>query len=114
MSTKFGFTKDCNNLKFKEIFTNNAKLKTVYIDIYANNPLDSSEQLILLLRTYEKNAIISNNNNRFIIMKDDRFNTYIMNILLSEITECYYEIVGNFYEFVIKIRNTYYKFSIIN
>lgn len=110
----FGFIKDENNSQFKNFFKNNLKLKEIHIDIYPNNPMLSSSEFMLLLRTSEKNAIISNDGNRLILKKNDQFETYFMNILFSNIKECFLNIVENCYEFIVGVKNTYYKITVFN
>ena len=112
---KFGLTNDSDKSKLKEMFKDNSKLREVHIDIYPDNPLDVSPMpFMLLLRTIEKKAVVENRDSRFIIKKNDRFNTYIMNVLLSEITECYYEISEGCFEFILKIQNVYYRITVLN
>lgn len=114
--TKFGFEKDKNNNKLKEILRNDVILKEAYIEIYPDNPLAySSAPFMLLLRTIEKNIVISNDNERLIFKKKiDNYDTCIINILLSEITRCYYKICDNYSEFIVNIQNIYYKITIFN
>ena len=104
---KFGLNKDINNLKLKEVFKNNIKLKEIHIDLYPENPLVTSKSpFMLLLRTIEKNAIVSNNEDRIILKRNDSCNTFFVNMLLSEVSECYYKNdFNNYYEFIIKIQN---------
>lgn len=114
---KFGFIKDESNLlKLKEVFKDNVKLKEVHIDTYTENPLiASSAPFMLLLRTIEKKTIVSNDENRLILRKVvDKFETYFMNILFSEITECYYKDTDVYFEFIINIQNIYYRITIFN
>lgn len=113
---KFGLTKDVNNLKLKEVFKDNIKIKEIHIDIYSENPLITSKTpFMLLLRTIEKNIIISNDDDRIVLKRNDKYGTYFMNILISEITECYYKnIYDNSFEFILNIQNIYYKISILN
>lgn len=109
-----GFIKDEGNLRFEKIFTNNKKLKEMHIDIYPDNPLRTSNPFRLLLRTIEKDVMISNDRSRLILRKNDRFKTYIMNILLSDIKECFVEVVDNYSEFIINVQNIYYKITVLN
>lgn len=114
---KFGFIKDESSLlKLKEIFKDNVKLKEVHIDTYTENPLiASSAPFMLLLRTIEKKTMVSNDENRLILRKVvDKFETYFMNILFSEITECYYKDTDVYFEFIINIQNIYYRITIFN
>ena len=112
---KFGLNKDINNLKLKEVFKNNIKLKEIHIDLYPENPLVTSKSpFMLLLRTIEKNAIVSNNEDRIILKRNDSCNTFFVNMLLSEVSECYYKNdFNNYYEFIIKIQNIYYRIIVI-
>lgn len=115
--TKLGFTKDENDtIKLKEIFKDDVKLKEIHIDVYPTNPLvSSSAPLMLLLRTIEKKILVKNNGNRLVLKKKvDGFDTYIMNILFSEITECFSKISNGYYEFILNIQNIYYRITILN
>lgn len=113
---KLGFVKDENNTKLNEIFKDNAKLKEVHIDCYPTNPLiSSSTPFMLLLRTIEKKMLVKNSGNRLVLKKVvDRYDTYFMNVLFSEITECYYQGSNGYYEFILNIQNIYYKITVCN
>ena len=111
---KFGFTKDENNLKLKEAFKNESTLKQVHIDIYSESPLESSSSFMLLLRTSERNVNILNDNNRIILKKNDTYKTQFMNVLFSEIKECFVRITEGYFDFILKIQNIYYKVTILN
>lgn len=112
---KFGLTKDENNSKLKEVLKDNIRLKAIHIDAYPENPLvASSAPFILLLRTIEERATIENDGNRLILKRDDKFKTYFMNVLFSDITDCFYEILDDHSEFILKIQNIYYRITIIN
>lgn len=103
-------------LQLKDFFKNDLKLKEIHIDIYQNNPLAaSSSPFMLLLRATENNAVVSNDGNRLILMKNDCFGTYFMDILFSEIKECqcifsHY----NHYEFILNIQNIWYRITVFN
>ena len=112
---KFGLTKDSNNSKLKEVFENNIKLKQIHIDIYPENPLiTSSAPFMLLLRTIEKNVIVSNDEDRLILKSGNNYETYILNILLSKIEECFYKVYDDYSEFIFNIQNIYYRLIILN
>ena len=111
---KFGFVKDENNSMLKEVFTNNIKLKEIHIDIYPDNPLQSSTTFVLLLRTSENNVVISNDDNRLVLNKNDKYKKQLMNILFSKITDCLFKVSDNCYEFIINVQNIYYKITILN
>lgn len=112
---KFGFIKDENNLKLKEVFKDNVKLKEIHIDAYPENPLiTSSSPFMLLLRTIEKRVIVKNYGHRLVLKKNDKSDTRFMNVLFSEITECCYKIFDGYSEFILKIQNIYYKITIFN
>ena len=113
---KLGFTNDEQNMKLNEVFKDNVKLKEVHIDIYPTNPLVSSPTpYMLLLRTIEKKMLVKNSGNRLVLKKNiDGYDTYFMNILLSEIKECYYKYSDGFSEFVLNIQNIYYKITVFN
>lgn len=113
---KFGLIKDEGNAKLKEIFRNNARLKEVHIDIYPESPLvSSSKPFMLLSRTIEKNIIVLIDENRIILKDDSKWGTYFMNILSSEITDCcYQELYNEYFEFIFKVQNIYYRAIIFN
>lgn len=113
---KFGLTTDKENSKvIKDTLKDGIRLKEVHIDIYPDNPLvNSSTPFLLLLRTIERSISVTNDGNRLIFKKNDDNNTCIMNVLFSEMTECYYNVQGNYFEFILKIQNTYYRITIFN
>lgn len=113
---KLGFVKDENNTKLNEIFKNNAKLKEIHIDVYPTNPLiSSSTPFMLLLRTIEKKMLVKNSGTRLVLKKRiDNFDTYFMNITLSEINECYYKSIDGYSEFILNIQNIYYRITVFN
>lgn len=112
---KFGFIKDENNFQLKEILKNNFKLKEIHIDVYPENPLTSStKSFMLLLRTIEKNAVVLNDGDRLILSKNDKYNTCFMNVLFSNITECYYKTLDECFEFILNIQNIYYRVTVLN
>ena len=111
---KFGFIKDKNNSQLKEAFKNNLKLKEVHIDIYPDNPMLSSTNFMLLLRTSENNAITANDGDRLILKKNDKYGTHFMNILFSNVTECFLKISDGYKEFILNVQNIYYKITILN
>lgn len=113
---EYGYCEDKDNFQLKYILKDNIKLKKIYIDIYSENPTDSIHptMFMLLLRTFEKGVLVSNNDNRLILKKNDRDKTYIMNILFSKIKWCFFKVDGNFSEFIFNIQNIYYKLTIIN
>lgn len=110
---KFGLTKDEKNLQLKKVFKDNIKLKEIHIDIYPENPLcTSSKPFMLLLRTIENKITVINDDNRLILC--DKFETYLMNILFSEIKECYYKDFSDYVAFILNIQNIYYQITIFN
>lgn len=113
---KLGFIKDEDNAKLNETFKDNTKLKEIHIDIYPTNPLVSSPiPYMLLSRTIEKKMLVKNSGNRLVFKKDiDGYDTYFMNVLLSEIKECYYKSSDGFSEFILNIQNIYYKITVFN
>ena len=109
----FGFIKDENNLKLKELLNRNIKLKELHVDVYSNNPLDTtSSSFTLLLRMDEKNVIVKSDDNRIIFKKNDKYDTYISNVLFSKITECFLKISEACSEFIVNIQNTYYRITV--
>lgn len=114
-SMKFEFVKDENNFQLKETLKNNFKIKETHIDILPENPLAvPTKPFMLLLRTIEKNAVVANDGDRLILSKNDKYNTCFMNILFSNVTECYYKISDNYFEFVLNIQNIYYRITVFN
>lgn len=111
---KFGFAKDENNLQLKKIFQNNSKLKEIYIDIYPDNPMIFSGDFVLLLRTHDNNVVALNDNDRLILKRCDKYETHIMNILLSGILECYIKGTETYCEIILNVQNIYYKITILN
>lgn len=111
---KFGFVNDESGAQLKKFFKNDLKLKEVHIDIYPDNPLKSSTSFMLLLRTFEKNAVASNDGVRLIFKKDDKFETHFVNILFSKIEECFYNISDNYSEFILNVHNIYYRIIVLN
>lgn len=114
--TKLGFVKDEQNTKLNEIFKDNIKLKEIHIDIHPTNPLTSSPiPYMLSLRTIEKKMLVKNSGNRLVFKKNiDGYDTYFMNVLLSEIKECYYKDSDGLFEFILNIQNIYYKITVFN
>lgn len=112
---KFGMVKDENNSQLKEIFKNNSKLKEVHIDTYPDNPLaTSSAPFMLLLRAIESDVSAIIDEDRLILKRNDKYGTYFMNVLFSKITECYYKISNDLYEFILNVQNVYYRITIFN
>lgn len=112
--TKFGFIKDENNSRLKEVFQSNSKLKEVYIDIYPSNPMVSSNDFELLLRAQDDNVVTLNDNNRLILKKCNKYETHILNILFSSIYDCYVKGDVNYCELILNVQNIYYKITILN
>ena len=113
---KLGFVKDEDNFKLNEMFKDDIKLKEIHIDIYPTNPLvSSSTPYMLLSRTIEKKIFIKNSGTRLVLKKNiDGYDTYFMNILLSEIKECYYKDSNGFFEFILNVQNIYYRITVFN
>lgn len=111
---KFGFVKQEYDSTLKELLKNNVKLKEVHIDTYPENPFISSSSFMLLLRTSEKNVMASVDDERLILKRSDSQNTYIMNILLSKIIECFSKTSDNYSEYILNVQNIYYRITILN
>lgn len=113
---KLGFAKDEKNTKLNEVFKDNIKLKEIHIDVYPTNPLvSSSTPHMLLLRTIEKKIIVKNSGTRLVLKKVvDSYDTYFMNVLFSEVIECYYKGFDGYYEFILNIQNIYYRITVSN
>lgn len=106
----FGFIKDENNLKLKELLKKNVKLKELHVDVYPDNPLKATQSpFMLLLRIIEKNVMIESNDDRVILKKHDRYETCLSNILFSKIKECFFKISDACSEFVVNVQNIYYR-----
>ena len=112
---KFGLVRDENNFQLKEFFKNNFRLKEIHIDMYTENPLvSSSAPFMLLLRTIEKNATVSNDEERLVLTRDDGYGTYFMNVLFSEVKECYCKDTYVSSEFILNIQNIWYRITVLN
>lgn len=109
---KFGFTEDENNVYLNKVFKNNTKLNELYIDVYNENPISHSPSLMLLLRTYNKNISIINKNNRLIFKKNDKFNTYIINVMMSKIKVFYKKASDDYVDFLLNVCDVWYKITI--
>lgn len=106
----FGFIKDENNLKLKELLKKNVELKELHIDVYPDNPLEATQSpFMLLLRMIEKNVMVESDDNRVILKKHDRYETCLSNVLFSKIKECFFKISDVCSEFVVNIQNIYYR-----
>lgn len=115
VSIKFGFAKDENNFQLKETLKNNFKVNEIHIDLLQENPLVTpTKPFMLLLRTIEKNAVVTNDGNRLTLNKKDKYNTCFMNVLFSSITECYYKISDCCFEFILNVQNIYYRVTVFN
>ena len=112
---KFGLVRDENNLKLKEVLKDNIILKEIHIDTYPDNPfITSSTPFMLLLRTIEKNAIVTNDGDRLVLKRNDEYETYFINILFSKVTECFYKMCDVCSEFILNIQNIYYRITVLN
>lgn len=109
---KFGFVKDENSLQ--KVLVDGIKLKEIHIDVYPENPLNYSSSFMLLLRTSESNATISNNGDRIVFRRNDKNKTHFINLLSSKINECFFKTSENYFEFILNIQNIYYKLTILN
>lgn len=113
---KFGLSNDENNSKLKEVFKDKIKLKEIHIDIFPTNPLVSSQTpYTLLLRTIEKKITVANDGNRLILKNNTgKVETHFVNVLLSEIKECYYKTLDIYSEFILNIQNIWYRITVLN
>lgn len=111
---KFGFVEEKNNFQLKEVLKNNLNFKEVHIDIYPDNPLVTQNPFMLLLRTSEKNVVISIDEDRIIFKRNDRHKTHFMNILISKISECFLKMCDEYFEFILNVQNIYYKITVLN
>lgn len=109
----FGFIKDENNFRLKELLKNNIKLKEMHVDVYPDNPLDVSlSPFMLLLRTIEKNVVVHSDGDRIIFNKEDKWETCLSNVLFSKIKECFFKISEACSEFIVNVQNTYYRVTV--
>ena len=111
---KFGFVREKNELRFKEMVAKENKPKKIHIDVYPENPLTSSTSFALLLRTSEGNARISIDDERIILKRNDTQETYFMNVLISMITDCFSKMSDGYYEVILNIQNIYYRITVFN
>jgi hypothetical protein len=106
----FGFIKDENNLKLKELLKENVELKELHVDVYPDNPLKTAQSpFMLLLRMIEKNVIVESDDNRIIFKKHDKWDTCLSNVLFSKIKECFFKTSDTYSEFIVNIQNIYYR-----
>ena len=114
--TKFGFIKEEIDLYLNKmmLLKNSVKLKEIHIDVYPENPFDSSSYFTLILRASEKNATISVEGDRIIFKKNDTYETHFVNVLASKVTECFSKMSEGCYEFILNVQNIYYKITIFN
>lgn len=113
--TKFGFVREENDLRLKEMIKNKGKLLTeIHIDVYPENPFLSSNPFLLLLRTTETNATIVIDGDRLVMKRNDKYETHFMNVLIPKITECFSKICDNYSEHILNIQNVYYKITVLN
>jgi hypothetical protein len=111
----FDFIVDNKNKQLKRFFKKNTKLKEIHIDTYSGNPLIvPSTTFVLLSRAIENNAIVLSNEHRIILKRNDRYNTYLVNIPFSKIEECYWKEFDGVSEFILNIQNSYLKIAILN
>lgn len=111
---KFGFVREENDVRLKEMIKSNNKLKEVHIDIYPENPFVSSNSFMLLLRTSENNATVSIDNGRLIFKKNDVCETHFMNVVISMITDCFSRVCDDSSEFILSIQNIWYRITVLN
>lgn len=108
-------TKDENNSQLKKVLKDEVELKEVHINIYPENPLIYSKKpFMLLLRTVEKDVIASIDDDRIILTRNDGCKTQFVNVLFSEIAECYYQTFSNCSEFILNIQNIWYRTIVFN
>ena len=111
---KFGFVKESDELRLKQMIQNKNKLKEIHIDAYSENPLISSSHFMLLLRVSERNAKISIDDDRLVFKRNDGCETHFVNVLISQISECFSKIGSNYSEFILNIQNVYYRITVFN
>ena len=111
---KFGFIREKNELRFKEMVRNDSKPKEIHINVYPENPLASPTSFMLLLSASESNATISIDDDRVILKRNDAHKTHFMNVLIPMITDCFSKISDDYYEVILNIQNIYYKITVFN
>ena len=110
---KCGFVKDENNSQLLEVFQDGTKFKELYIDIYSANPFEKLVRPMLMLRHCEENAIVSKEKESIVIKKNDKYSTYVAELLLESVNESYFK--KNFkhsFEFILNCQNVFYRFTI--
>lgn len=104
---KNGFQIDKDMTMLKDL-VKHKRIKNVYIDITKNN------SSVLLLRSHEKNVSVIPDKERFIIAKNDNFDTYILNIHKKDIRDCLYQkYADNQHSFVFSMNDLIYKITVI-
>lgn len=105
---KNGFQID-NDMTMLKDLVKHKRIKKIYIDITKDNTST------LLLRSHEKNVSVVPDKERFIIAKNDRFKTYILNIILKDINECMYkEYTGDKVTFIFTMNDLIYRITVIH
>lgn len=112
---EFGFVKREMNLslnKAESVFN----LKEVYVEVYPENPFNSSATFMLTLRASEKNATASLGFDRIVLKKSDTNGTHMINIIASKVNECYYKGCPDYTygEFILNIQNIWYRIIVFN
>ena len=106
-------TKNERVSQLNEVLKNDSNLKEVHIDIYSENPIVSSP-LMLLIRSTEMNVMVSYDDDRLVLVKNDSYKTHCMNLLFGKVKECYYQSIANYSEFILNIQNIWYRITVFN
>lgn len=109
---KLGFIKDENDSMFKQLFYNGVNIKEIFIDVYFNNPCNNTYLPELLLRTDEENVSVSNDDINFTINKKDKYSTCMASILLNKMTNKYFKVNKDSFDFIFNYQNLYYKITV--
>lgn len=104
---KYGFVSDKTKVEFERIISNH-NFKTLHIEIYSDNPY------MLFLRSIEKNVMVTLEDNRVIVRKNDKHKTTITDILFDSIDGCIVkQYSDSHYEIIFTIHNLCYKLLVI-
>lgn len=111
---KCGFDKDTDNYQLTKAFHEDIMFKEIYIDIYSDNPFDNTSRPMLLLRRYEREPIILNNDEYLIIEEKNNGCNCIMNISFDSIKDVYFKKSNeNSFDCIFNCQNIYYKITIL-
>ena len=108
------FIEDLKMEKLKEKFVSDKVIEKIYITAYFENPLKKSYENMVVLRGEGSNVIISDDEQRLILKRKYTFQDCILNILYSKIEKCFFKGEKTYCEFVLKVKDIYYKITIFD